>query len=94
VPVLDNVLALAEAGVVTGASARNWTSYGNDVRLAQHLEGAAKALLCDPQTSGGLLVACAEAAVGDAIELFRRAGFAQASVIGRAVAADPLVHAA
>jgi selenide,water dikinase len=94
VPLLDNVLALAEAGVVTGASVRNWTSYGSDVRLAPHLEGAARALLCDPQTSGGLLIACAESATDDALELFRQAGFAQASTIGQVVAGEPLVHAA
>ena len=94
VPLLDNVLALAAAGVVTGASARNWTSYGSDVRLAPHLDGAAKALLCDPQTSGGLLIACDESSANHALELFRLAGFAQASVIGQAVAGEPLVHAA
>ena len=93
VPLLDNVLALAEAGVVTGASARNWASYGNDVRLAPHLEGAVRALLCDPQTSGGLLIACAESDAAEAIELFRRAGFAQASVIGQIEAGEPLVQA-
>jgi selenide,water dikinase len=93
VPLLDNVLALAEAGVITGASARNWASYGSDVRLAPHLEGAARALLCDPQTSGGLLVACAENAASEALELFRKAGFAHASVIGKMVADKALVHA-
>jgi len=93
VPLLDDVLTLAEAGVVTGASARNWVSYGSDVRLGPHLEGAARALLCDPQTSGGLLIACDEGAVDGALELFRLAGFARASVIGRVVAGAPLVHA-
>jgi len=93
VPLLDNVLALADAGVVTGASARNWMSYGSDVRLAPHLEGAAKALLCDPQTSGGLLIACAENTADQALELFRKAGFAQASVIGQIAGGDALVHA-
>jgi selenide,water dikinase len=92
VPLLENVVALAEAGLVTGASARNWTSYGADVHLASHLEGSAKALLCDPQTSGGLLIACAEDAVADVISLFRRGGFAQASVIGKVAAGDPLVQ--
>jgi selenide,water dikinase len=93
VPLLDNVLELAEAGVVTGASGRNWASYGSEVRLALHLEGAARALLCDPQTSGGLLIACAEPAASEALELFRKAGFAQAAVIGQIVAGEPLVRA-
>ncbi len=35
VPLLDNVLALAEAGFVTGASARNWASYGADVQICR-----------------------------------------------------------
>jgi len=92
VPLLDNVLALADAGAVTGASGRNWVSYGAEVQLAPHLEGAAKALLCDPQTSGGLLVACTGDAVAEAMELFRRRGFAQASVIGNVVAGAPIVQ--
>ena len=93
VPLLDNVLALAESGVVTGASARNWTSYGSDVRLTAHLEGPAKALLCDPQTSGGRLIACSEESVAEVLELFRRGGFACASVIGNMVAGEPVVQA-
>jgi selenide, water dikinase len=92
VPLLNNVLALAEAGVVTGASARNWASYGAEVRLAPHLEAAPKALLCDPQTSGGLLVACANDTVAEVIELFKRNGFAHASRIGDVVDGEPVVQ--
>jgi selenide, water dikinase len=83
VPLLDNVLAFAQAGYVTGASARNWMSYGADVHLDSQLDSAAKALLCDPQTSGGLLVACAEDAVAGAMEIFARHGFVHAARIGR-----------
>jgi len=82
VPLLDNVLALAEAGFVTGASARNWASYGAEVRLAADLRDAQKALLCDPQTSGGLLVACSDDAVDSVTEVMWRHGFARAAVIG------------
>src|SRR5690606_41928120 len=83
VPVLDGVAALAEAGYVTGASARNWSSYGAEVELDPELEGVPKALLCDPQTSGGLLVACAGEAVAEVMETFERTGFTQTAVIGR-----------
>jgi selenide,water dikinase len=38
--------------------------------------------LCDPQTSGGLLVACADDAVASALDVFRRHGFARAAVVG------------
>jgi selenide,water dikinase len=82
VPLLDNVPALAAAGLVTGASARNWASYGDEVRLTAGLEIVHKDLLCDPQTSGGLLVACAPDAVADVMEIFAGHGFEQAAVIG------------
>jgi selenide, water dikinase len=83
VPLLDHVRGLAEAGCVTGASARNWTSYGAEVQLDAQLDSTARALLCDPQTSGGLLVACAEDAVTSAMDVFARHGFVQAARIGR-----------
>lgn len=82
VPLLDDVLALADAGCVTGASARNWASYGAEVQLDPGLAGTPKALLCDPQTSGGLLVACADDAVVKVMEVFERHGFARAALIG------------
>lgn len=92
VPLLDNVLAMAAAGLVTGASARNWASYGADVRLAPDLQGTHKSLLCDPQTSGGLLVACARDAIDDVIETFRRYGFAQAVPIGEVIEGESCVE--
>jgi selenide,water dikinase len=82
IPLLDNVRSLADAGLVTGASARNWASYGDDVRLASHLEGVSKALLSDPQTSGGLLVACARDVLNAVLEALARHGCAQAALIG------------
>ncbi|PXW22539.1 selenide, water dikinase SelD [Paraburkholderia caballeronis] len=81
-PWLPRVEAFAADGVFTGASGRNWSSYGDNVRLADSLPGAARALLTDPQTSGGLLVACAPDSVDDVLALFRADGFAQAAVIG------------
>jgi len=92
VPLLDNVFAMAEAGLITGASARNWASYGAEVRLDPQLEGAHKALLCDPQTSGGLLVACARDTVADVMEAFGRHDFARAAVIGGIIDGEPVVQ--
>jgi selenide, water dikinase len=94
VPLLEDVLALANAGFVTGASARNWASYGDEVRLAPRLEGVHKDLLCDPQTSGGLLVACAGDAVADVMEIFARHGFDQAAVIGGMINGESCVAVA
>jgi selenide,water dikinase len=66
---------------VTGASGRNWAGYGSDVTL-QDVTDVQRALLTDPQTSGGLLAACAPAAVDAVLAVFRAEGFDRASVIG------------
>ncbi|MCF8149145.1 MAG: selenide, water dikinase SelD [Burkholderiaceae bacterium] len=83
IPLLENVETLATAGYITGASARNWMAYGEDVVLDAAITTMQRALLTDPQTSGGLLVACDPAAVDDVLAVFRADGFAQAAVVGR-----------
>ena len=92
VPLLDNVLALADAGVVTGASERNWASYGDHVRFAEDAGKAMRSLLCDPQTSGGLLVSCAPDAASAALDVFKRHGCEQATRIGTLVEGASVVE--
>jgi selenide,water dikinase len=82
IPMLRNVHQLAESGFVTGASERNWAGYGHDVNLAATITPVQKALLTDPQTSGGLLVSCSPAAVEQVLAIFAQEGFAHAAVIG------------
>ncbi|TCJ12976.1 selenide, water dikinase SelD [Parasulfuritortus cantonensis] len=82
-PVLPFVAELAQAGFVTGASGRNWASYGGSVELFDGCSDWQRAILTDPQTSGGLLVACAPEAEAEVMALFARHGFGQAAVIGR-----------
>ncbi|MFN3544960.1 MAG: selenide, water dikinase SelD [Thiobacillus sp.] len=82
VPVLPGVAALAQAGHVTGASGRNWASYGHEASLDKMADWQ-RALLTDPQTSGGLLVSCAAEARDAVLAIFHRHGFAQAAEIGR-----------
>ncbi|MGF6779529.1 selenide, water dikinase SelD [Paraburkholderia sp. GAS334] len=81
-PWLPGVEAFASSGVVTGASARNWLSFGESISLDAGLPDHARALLTDPQTSGGLLVACAPDTVDDVLALFHADGFDCATVIG------------
>ncbi len=89
VPVLSAARDLVEQGFVTGASGRNWASYGAQVTLSGNDATAQQKLLTDPQTSGGLLVACSAAAAPAVLEVFRKEGFAQAAVIGRLAAGAP-----
>ena len=58
--------------------------------MAPELGAAHRALLCDPQTSGGLLVACAPDAVGEVLDIFARHGFARAAVIGSLSVGTPI----
>ena len=83
VPLIDGVDALASAGMVTGASGRNWAAYGSEVKLTEGFGAVNQALLSDPQTSGGLLVTCAPEAVDAVLAVFARHGFADAAEIGR-----------
>jgi selenide, water dikinase len=91
VPVLPGAARLAEAGFATGAAARNWTSYGADVSLPGDLPDWRHGLLCDPQTSGGLLVAVRADRADDVVARCRAAGHAQAAIIGEMAEGRPHV---
>lgn len=82
VPVWSEALPLVQSGYGPGAIARNWASYADQVQLAEPIQEWQRKLLCDPQTSGGLLVACASSAAQSVLDAFHHAGFAQACVIG------------
>ncbi len=82
VPLVAGVRELATQGCVTGASGRNWESYGAEIKLADRIEEADRALLSDPQTSGGLLVACSADSAADVLAVFKAQGFDDAAVIG------------
>ena len=83
VPLLSNVEQFAESGIITGASGRNWESYGHDVAIPANFSAAQLALLTDPQTSGGLLVSCSPETVKAVLEIFNQHHFLGARVIGQ-----------
>ena len=82
IPVLQGVRQWAEQGTITGASGRNWAAYGPEVMLGAHISTVDRDLLTDPQTSGGLLIACAPDVVGKVMDTLARHGFGQAAEIG------------
>ncbi len=94
VPLLDGVRGLAQQGFITGASGRNWAGYGADVQLAADFAAEDRALLTDPQTSGGLLVACSADSLDAVLATFAQHGFGQAAVVGRVLdrSAAPRLH--
>jgi selenide,water dikinase len=83
VPLLSLAAQLAKEGFVTGASDRNWSSYGDDVCLPQDCREWQRHLLTDPQTSGGLLIACAPQRAAALASSIRDAGYPAAQVIGQ-----------
>ncbi len=78
-PVFPGARRLVAEGVKTGASGRNWASVSRLVDAS--LSDAERDIFCDPQTSGGLLVACAPGVVDEALAIFRRRGH-EPAVIG------------
>ncbi len=81
-PIFDGARKLAQSGIGTGAAKRNWASYGHEVTLADTMPGWQYDLLCDPQTSGGLLIACAPDAADAVLAIVRARGFDHACPIG------------
>src|SRR5690606_6283109 len=79
---LEGVEALARAEVRTGAATRNWASYGGSVQLPTDLDPWRKDLLCDPQTSGGLLIAVAADDAKDLLDLLGVEGFPASRIVG------------
>jgi selenide,water dikinase len=90
-PLMSEAAALAQRKFVTGASLRNWASYNDGVSLPDDLPEWRRHLLTDPQTSGGLLVACAADQAGALLRKVIDAGYPRAAIIGHAVAGPPIV---
>ncbi|WP_322521467.1 selenide, water dikinase SelD [Guyparkeria halophila] len=78
-PLIEAVADYIAAGQMPGGTGRNFASYGRD--LGQMSEFA-RAIVCDPQTSGGLLVSVRPEAVDTVAALLSEAGL-HASPIGR-----------
>lgn len=57
VPVFEEAYSYISQNCIPGGTHRNWDSYGSQIRLKEESD---KLILCDPQTSGGLLIAVDE----------------------------------
>ena len=91
VPIFPAARHLLEAGYGTGASDRNWASYGPAVDLPAGKPAWCAKILTDPQTSGGLLVACDAATAPAVLDIFKREGFKYALRIGTLGAGEPRI---
>ena len=94
VPLLTQAADLAQQGFVTGASHRNWASYGSDVEVPAEVPEWQRHLLTDPQTSGGLLVAVASERSAAVLDMIRDSGCPFACIVGHAEAGVPAIKVA
>ena len=92
VPLLAHAETLSQQGCVTGASHRNWKSYADGVVLPDGMPDWQRHLLTDPQTSGGLLIACAPERADAIVQTIVVAGYPFARRIGRAEAGPARVR--
>src|SRR5579863_9101674 len=92
VPVFQGARTLAQEGIGTGAAKRNWASYGYEVDMSANTPDWELGLLCDPQTSGGLLIAFSAEAAPTVLNLLNERNFEHASIIGGFTSAEPRVR--
>lgn len=85
-PLLSNAGSLAQQRFITGASERNWASYGEAIVLPAEFPEWQRHVLTDPQTSGGLLIACAPDLAAGVLHTIIDAGYPHARLIGHAQA--------
>ncbi|HEX5392128.1 MAG TPA: selenide, water dikinase SelD [Rhodocyclaceae bacterium] len=92
-PLIDEARQHAEDDLATGASGRNWSAYGHEVQQPEGFTDWQRNLITDPQTSGGLLIACAPTDVESVLALLRREDFDQAAIIGELQDSSPTADA-
>ncbi len=93
-PLIAEAQAHSCAGIATGASGRNWSAYGDDLTLPASVEDWQRNLLTDPQTSGGLLIACAERSTAAVMQLLHDEGFIESALIGHLAAGPARLYVA
>lgn len=82
IPFLKQAEALAKDGCFTGASRRNWDSYGNHIALPKDFPDYKRLLLTDPQTSGGLLVSISPQKAQSLVAYAKSQGYPLSTIIG------------
>ena len=89
VPLLSGARRLVELGCIPGGALRNLKYVESSTAFAANVSYDEKMLLCDPQTSGGLLMCVKPDCVQDLLKDLHTAGYASAAVIGETAAGCP-----
>lgn len=85
VPVLNAAKEYVRSGIAPGGTHANWRFLANWVSYGTDVEKPDQLLLCDAQTSGGLLICLPAGQAEPLIESLRQAGVSAAAVVGQIV---------
>lgn len=87
IPLLPKVKEYIDLGCIPGGTHRNWSSYGTKIQLKNEDD---KLILCDPQTSGGLMIAVSSDGKEEVLNLLKKEGLSVQS-FGKIVARKSVV---
>ena len=87
VPLLPGVRELADRGVVPGGTRNNFDAFDSEVAWGSDITDEEKLILCDAQTSGGLLMAVPSGSTQAVLDALTQRGV-MGAVIGQVVAAE------
>ena len=90
VPVLDGTLELINKNIVPGGTSNNLKVTNEFVKWEHNIDESSKLLLCDAQTSGGLLISVPHNKANKLLTKLDHLGVSTASVIGEIVPLDDL----
>ncbi|NMB73845.1 MAG: selenide, water dikinase SelD [Myxococcales bacterium] len=88
VPLLDGALTFAEEGLLSAAAYTNQDYVAPEVVYDEEVPQPQKDILCDPQTSGGLLICCPPGRLRELVSWAREELATPCGVVGRVVAAS------
>ena len=82
IPKLENVDKYMKMNAITGASKKNYNNFRDKVKYHSSVSSEMKSIICDPQTSGGLLIFAPKTNSENILMYLKRNGFRKADVIG------------
>jgi len=92
IPLLDGVMELLEQGYVPGGTRRNHAAVAPSVTYGSSVSPLQELLLCDAQTSGGLLMAVSPERLEDLMSGLQQAGVHASNIGCFAASAAPMIQ--
>ena len=83
VPLMSNVIELANSGMIPSGTYHNLEYVGKSVSWGENVDEIFKVILCDPQTSGGLLISVPEEKSSVLLDKLLYYGIDNSEIIGK-----------